>query len=203
MNKSLTTSLFAVLMGLAAPAAAQSPNTIASIVVAASGGATAGQFDNNLNDYDVLLTALQTANLVSAVADPAANLTVFAPNDRAFLRLATDLGFTGTTESGAWTFLVGALTQLGNGNPVPVLTNVLLYHVAGERLTAFNVIVRSITGTRIDTLLAGATIRPFFLTLVDNDPNIANPVLTLPINRNASNGIIHGVNRVLLPIDLP
>jgi uncharacterized surface protein with fasciclin (FAS1) repeats len=62
------------------------------------------------------------------VSNPTANLTVFAPNDRAFVRLARDLGFTGTTEAAAWQFLVGALTQLGNGDPIPVLTNVLLYH---------------------------------------------------------------------------
>ena len=203
MLKTLATTLFAAVVGFAAPVAAQSTNTIADIVVAASGGATAGQFDSNLNDYDILLNALQTANLVSAVANPQANLTVFAPSDRAFLRLAKDLGYTGSTESGAWTFLVGALTQLGNGDPVPVLTNILLYHVAGERLTAVNVITKSFLGQRINTLLTGATIKPFFLTLIDNEPNLANPFLTLPINLNASNGIIHGITRVLIPVDLP
>jgi len=72
-----------VLFG--APLAAQ--NTIADIVVAASGGATAGVFDNDPRDYDILLNALTTANLVGAVADPDASLTVFAPNDAAFLAL--------------------------------------------------------------------------------------------------------------------
>jgi uncharacterized surface protein with fasciclin (FAS1) repeats len=192
--KTLARTLLAAVLGLAAaPATAQ--NTIADVVVAASGGATAGQFDNNGNDYDILLNALQTANLVAAVSNPTANLTVFAPNDRAFLRLARDLGFTGTTEAAAWQFLVGALTQLGNGDPIPVLTNVLLYHVAGERITALDVIIKS--------LLTGATIRPFFLRLIDNDPSIADPLLIAPINLRASNGIIHGVSRVLLPIDLP
>lgn len=200
--KTLARTLLAAVLGLAAaPITAQ--NTIADVVVAASGGATAGQFDNNGNDYDILLNALQTANLVAAVSNPTASLTVFAPNDRAFLRLARDLGFTGTTEAAAWQFLVGALTQLGNGDPIPVLTNVLLYHVVGERITAFDVIIRSFTGARITTLLAGATIRPFFLRLIDNDPSIADPLLTLPINLRASNGIIHGVSRVLLPVDLP
>jgi uncharacterized surface protein with fasciclin (FAS1) repeats len=200
--KTLARTLLAAVLGLAAaPATAQ--NTIADVVVAASGGATAGQFDNNGNDYDILLNALQTANLVAAVSNPTANLTVFAPNDRAFLRLARDLGFTGTTEAAAWQFLVGALTQLGNGDPIPVLTNVLLYHVAGERITALDVIIKSFTGARITTLLTGATIRPFFLRLIDNDPSIADPLLIAPINLRASNGIIHGVSRVLLPIDLP
>ena len=200
--KTLTRTLLAAVLGLAAaPVTAQ--NTIADVVVAASGGATAGQFDNNSNDYDILLNALQTANLVGAVSNPNANLTVFAPNDRAFVRLARDLGFTGTTEAAAWQFLVGALTQLGNGDPIPVLTNVLLYHVAGERITAVDVVIKTLTGARINTLLTGATIRPFFLRLVDNDPDLADPFITLPINLRASNGIIHGVTRVLLPVNLP
>lgn len=199
MKSSLLTLLTATFGLSVAPA----QDTIADVVVAASGGATAGQFDNNSNDYDILLNALQTASLVAAVSDPTANLTVFAPNDRAFLRLARDLGFTGTDEAGAWQFLVGALTQLGNGNPVPVLRNVLLYHVAGERITAVDVIIKTLAGARIDTLLAGATIRPFFLRLIDNDPDLADPIITRPINLRASNGIIHGVTRVLLPVDLP
>lgn len=196
----------ALLAAVAAPLTATvtpAQNTIAAIVVAASGGATAGQFDQNGNDYDILLNALQTANLVGAVADPTANLTVFAPNDRAFLRLARDLGFTGDGEADTWTFLVDALTQLGNGNPVPVLTDILLYHVAPERIRAFDVIVRSLFRQQITTLNAGATIRPFFLTLIDNEPDLRNPFLIAPINLTASNGVIHGISRVLIPIDLP
>ena len=39
------------------------------------------------------------AGLVDALADPHAALTVFAPTDAAFVSLARDLGFTGTTEA--------------------------------------------------------------------------------------------------------
>jgi uncharacterized surface protein with fasciclin (FAS1) repeats len=197
--KSLAT-LFAAAV-CAAPMFAQ--NTIADRVVAASGGATAGQFDSNLADYDLLLTALRTADLVGTVADPNANLTVFAPSDRAFVRLANDLGFTGTDEAGAWSFLVGALTQLGNGNPVPVLTNILLYHVAPGRVGPFDLIRKTLRREVIPTALAGVTIRPFFLLLVDNEPDLANPLVTAPINLQASNGVIHGLTRVLIPVDLP
>jgi uncharacterized surface protein with fasciclin (FAS1) repeats len=181
----------------------QAQHTIADLVVMASGGATAGQFDADDADFDMLLTALQTANLVGAVSDPTADLTVFAPNDRAFIRLANDLGYVGTDEAAAWTFLVGALTTLGNGDPVPVLTNVLLYHVAGERIGLFSYVIRSFFRINIDTLLAGETIKPRFLRLKDNDPDLTDPRLMLPVNVQASNGIIHSIDRVLIPIDLP
>jgi uncharacterized surface protein with fasciclin (FAS1) repeats len=197
----LFSTLAAAAVLCAAPLSAQ--NTIADIVVAASGGASAGQFDRNGSDYDILLNALQTANLVGAVADPNANLTVFAPNDRAFLRLAQDLGFAGRDEAGAWQFLVAALTTLGNGDPVPVLTDILLYHVAPGRVGPLDLIRATLRRQTITTLLGGATIRPFFLILVDNEPDLANPVVTAPINLRASNGVIHGVTRVLIPVDLP
>jgi len=202
MMQFFSTTLLTAALFLA-PTVASAQNTIADIVVAASGGATAGEFDNDSSDYDMLLTALQTANLVGAVADPQAELTVFAPNDRAFIRLARDLGYEGNDESDAWDFLVGALTTLGNGDPIPVLTDVLLYHVVGQRISAFGVILRSIFRVDIDTLLTGATIRPRFFRLRDNDPDLRDPRLRSPINLNASNGIIHGINRVLIPIDLP
>ncbi|MBK8979174.1 MAG: fasciclin domain-containing protein [Planctomycetes bacterium] len=195
------TSLLTAAVLCAAPLTSQ--NTIADIVVAASGGATAGQFDNDGGDYDILLNALQTANLVGAVSDPNADLTVFAPADRAFIRLARDLGFTGRDEAGAWQFLVNALTALGNGNPVPVLTDILLYHVAPGRVGPFDLIRYTLRRQQIPTLLSGATIRPFFLLLIDNEPDLANPFVVPPINLRASNGVIHGISRVLIPVDLP
>ena len=201
MHKFLTT--LATAASLCCVPSHLQAQTIAQIVVSASGGATAGQFDNDRNDYDILLTALTAADLVDVVADPNASLTVFAPNDRAFIRLARDLGYSGNDEAAAWDFLVQALTGLGNGNPIPVLTDVLLYHVAPQEISAFQVFLRSLFGLRIPTALPGATIRPFFFVLIDNEPDLQNPFLTRPINLMADNGIVHGVTRVLIPVDLP
>mgnify|MGYP001352938077 CR=1 FL=1 len=180
-----------------------SQDTIADLVVASSGGADAGTFDQNGNDYDLLLTALNTAGLTAAVADPDADLTVFAPRDSAFVKLARDLGFQGNDEQGAWTFLVGALTTLGNGDPIPVLQDVLKYHVVPARITLFGVVFRSLFGIPIPTLVPGATIEPAFFRLKDNEPDLRDPRVRLPLNLFTGNGIVHTIDRVLLPIDLP
>lgn len=201
MNSRLGGLLAASLLFVSAPVLAQ--NTIADKVVAASGGATAGTFDDNGADYDILLTALNTAGLTAAVADPGASLTVFAPRDQAFVRLARDLGYAGHDEQGTWNFLVQALTTLGNGDPIPVLQDILKYHVAPTRLTLFQVIVRSLFGRDIDTLVPGATISPFFFVLRDNEPDLQDPRVRFPLNLSASNGIIHTIDRVLIPVDLP
>ncbi len=46
-----------------------------------------GEFDQNENDFDILLNAVIAANLVDALAASGADLTVFAPTDKAFIAL--------------------------------------------------------------------------------------------------------------------
>lgn len=118
------------------------------------------------------------------------------------MRLARDLGYTGHDEQGSWQFLVQALTTLGNGDPIPVLQDVLEYHVAPVRLTLFNIVVRTLVGQTIPTLVPGATIQPFFFVLIDNEPDLRNPRVRWPLNLSASNGVAHTIDRVLLPVDL-
>jgi uncharacterized surface protein with fasciclin (FAS1) repeats len=186
-----------MLLALAPAASAWGGSSRGTIteIVAASGG----EFDGNRADYDILLTAVLTAGLEGALADESATLTVFAPNDAAFIRTARDLGFTGTDEAGAWTFLVGALTSIGGGDPLPVLTSILTYHVAPGYYGA----VRVLFSRSIPTL-QGAEIKPRLLTLRDQDPDIADPRLVLRgLNIRADNGVIHTIDRVLIPVDLP
>jgi serralysin len=193
----MTHLLLPLALSLTAPGAGPERPTITALV-ARSGG----DFDRNHRDFDILLTAVQTAGLAGALDDADADLTLFAPNDAAFIRLANSLGFEGSTEAGAWTFLVGALTDLGNGDPIPVLTQVLLYHVAPESLTLPE--IRRIgrdDGTI--TTLQGGVITPDRTRLRDAEPDLRDPRITGPVNVRAGNGIIHAIDRVLLPVNLP
>ncbi len=170
--------------------------TIAGIVASSGSG-----FDTTGGDYDVLLAAVTAAGLVDTLNTPGLDVTVWAPKDRGFVRTARDLGFTGdlTDEEGAWNFLVAALTDIGGGDPIPTLTTILQYHVTpGARGS-----VRVLAANRFPTL-AGIGIRhtPGTTVLQDKDPDFRNPRLVTPINVRASNGIVHTLNRVLLPVDL-
>ncbi len=166
-------------------------------IVAASGG----DFDRNSRDYDILLNAVIAAGLADALADPNADYTVFAPNDRSFIRLARDLGFRGHDEAGAFDTIVQVLTDLSpTSDPIPLLTDVLLYHVADGALTVREVRYSEV----IETLLDGGTIVPARYRLLDADPDFRNPwLLKYASNIKASNGIVHTINRVLIPADLP
>jgi uncharacterized surface protein with fasciclin (FAS1) repeats len=163
-------------------------------IVAASGG----QFDGNRLDHDILLRAVQAVpGIAEALNDCEDSLTLFAPNDLAFVRLARDFGYQGWDEEGSFNAILAALTRIGNGNPIPVLRTVLLYHVAPRELNPFQVIF-----AREITTLQGGVIRPFFLILRDNDPDLRDPLLTWPIDVRACNGRLHAIDRVLIPVNL-
>lgn len=202
MNASIWAAVGLSISLAAAPAIAGAtpprPRATITDIIERSGG----QFDQNGNDFDVLLTALGAAGLTSALDDPTGNLTLFAPTDAAFIATAQDLGFSGTNEGDAWQFLVTTLTTLGGGDPIPTLTNILLYHVAPQRLNSQLIRRREVLNQTIPTLLSGATITPFNGTLIDNDPDYADPVRIAPRDVRAANGLIQRINRVLLPINV-
>ncbi len=161
-------------------------------VVAASGT----EFDTTPEDFDILLKAAQTAGLVGVLDDETVDLTVFAPNDGAFVGLAQDLGFKDGDEAGAWDYLVESLTLLGGGDPIPLLTTVLTYHVAPTSLQASQVL----TSMNIPTL-AGPSLGVDGASLVDAEPDLANPNIILT-DIQAANGVVHVIDGVLLPADL-
>lgn len=154
-------------------------------------------FDSNGDDFDMLREAVITAGLADTLNNAAADLTVFAPTDSAFIGLSQTLGYQGNDESGAFDHLVDALRVLNGGNdPVELLTTVLTYHVAPGSLQASQVIAQG----GFDTL-AGPSVSLDGLSLVDNEPDIANPNL-VATDIQAANGIVHVIDGVLLPVDL-
>ncbi|MDP5306671.1 fasciclin domain-containing protein [Paracoccus spongiarum] len=167
--------------------------SIAGIVAASGTG-----FDRNGADFDILLTAAQTAGLVGALDDAGADLTVFAPDDDAFMALAATLGFEGKGEAEAWGYLVDALTLLSKGaSPVPLLTDILSYHIAPQSLQSSQVLASDSIAT-----LLGPDLGVDGTRLVDADPSVADPSITA-VDLLASNGIVHVIDGVLLPADLP
>lgn len=184
------TGLGEALSGLAD--ASGNPSTIAD-VVAASGGTP----DNNSGDFDLLGIALDAAGLTGAVADEDALLTVLAPTDAAFISLAQRLGFQGSDEAGAIGSIIDTLTTLGNGDPIPLLTDILLYHVAGGAST-------------LGELQADRDITPLFdaadftidgTTVIDQDDDFDDATI-IASDIQTGNGVIQVIDEVILPFDV-
>lgn len=144
---------------------AASPS-IVDIAVAVSGGASAGQPDGNMNDFDTLVSlVVQYPDILSALSSKG-QYTVFAPTDAAFAAL----------------FAVVDPSTLTAAQ----IKNILLFHVAHGSRDAADVTsstqIRMLNGDF--AAVSGATI---------DGANI------VAVNIFASNGVIHVVDKVLLP----
>jgi uncharacterized surface protein with fasciclin (FAS1) repeats len=185
----------------ASPAGA-APATIADVVLSDSAKDNAQGFDRNWHDYDIVTQAvLLFPDLVAAVSDPNASLTVLAPNDQAFRRLASDLTKKHfRTEADVFAAVAGLGTD--------TVKNVLLYHIIPAKLGPADVLASN--KVQVATLLDGASItvrvrnpKVTFVQFTDNDPNSPNPSLNrISVGGVLANGYIHGIDRVLRPIDL-
>ena len=125
-------------------------------------------------DLTTLVTALQAADLVSALADEDALFTVFAPTDEAFAALGEDT--------------IAALLA-----DTDALTNVLLYHVvAGAAVDSID--ATALYGEMVTMLNeADVTIDVRDGELYINDSKVI--IKDIP----ATNGIIHVIDMVLIP----
>ena len=132
-------------------------------------------------DFSTLVAAVQAAGLVDALSDPEAELTVFAPTNDAFEAALAELDLTADE--------LLADTEL--------LTEILTYHVVDgivDSTAAF-----AADGTDVPTL-QGATIAVSVVddgvVLTDQLDRSANVV---EVDVEASNGIIHVIDNVILP----
>ncbi|WP_163322336.1 fasciclin domain-containing protein [Draconibacterium mangrovi] len=117
--------------------------------------------------------------------------TVFAPTNDAFQALydSEDL------ES-----LLGAEVNGITDIPAEVVLNVLLYHVTDGRRAANSVVPKN-NPKMIETLLEGTSFnvdKNLKIWAIGNTANLVPPF----VNISASNGIIHVIDAVILPIEL-
>lgn len=168
-------------------------------------------YDTNWYDYDILEAAARTVLTAKPGSDVAAltvanaNITVFAPNDRAFQLLVASL-------TGRWYWsestVVTKLVEYLGGDAVDTIEAVLLYHVIGDQVTWSE--FKSAKGTSVTTAL-GSTIGIRYYSwwdlgvIVDKDRNAVNPTVVRS-KRDifvGTNSVVHGISLVLRPVDLP
>lgn len=188
--------------------------SITGTVLAASG---ASGYDDNTADFDILRDLLITADAIAdepfagiglvAALDTVPDLTVWAPNDGAFIGLAqTIASVTGNiaddSENGTIGFLADALTLLGMGNPSDLLTGILTYHVTPGVFDLASVVGLG-DNAAVPTLLGVNLVTEFdtpLPSLIDADPGLPDPNI-VGTDIFATNGVIHVLDGVLAPIE--
>ncbi len=124
-------------------------------------------------NFTLLKTALVRADLAS-VLDGTGTFTVFAPNNEAFAAAGLE------TEAKI------------NAVPVATLKSILLYHVLGQK------VVSSAIATANNTAVPSLAEKNVFVT--KNTAGVfINGAKVLQADVNASNGVIHVINTVLMP----
>jgi len=123
------------------------------------------------NGYNSLAAALTKTGLIDDIEN-GTNLTVFAPTDEAFASLLGAIGQTSIDDV-----------------PVSVLEQILLYHVIPSK-----VLSSEITAGPVQTL-QGSTIE-FGL---QGDVTVNNVKVINPLDLEATNGVIHTIDQVLVP----
>ena len=170
------------VIALAGAPAAQAAEEKVSLVQKAIELNTEGPY---AGAFDTLIAAVLAADpaVVTTLSDNSQE-TVFAPTDDAFFELGL------TSENIGTALDQGTLDQA-------TLTTILLYHVAPGRRYAEDVV----SADRIRTLLKGK--KGFFqvdgTVLTDNLGRDSNIIVT---DQEADNGVIHAIDRVLLPVEL-
>jgi len=188
----------------ATSAHAASQRTIADVLLSDTARDDADGFDHRWSDFDIVTQAvLLFPDIAAAAAEPDATLTVFAPTDAAFRALVQDL--TGQRlDSEADVF--AAVAGLG----IDTVRAVLTYHVVPTELS-YGAARRAVESGPVSLpTLNGATLTAEstggwwrLIRLVDQEPDLRDPIVVLPnVHGKLANGYIHGIDRVLIPVDL-
>jgi transforming growth factor-beta-induced protein len=123
--------------------------------------------------FSILVEAVVKADLVSALSAEGP-FTVFAPTNDAFQALFAELGVSGIADLSAET-----------------LTPILLYHVLGDNVISSEVAAGSVATLNQDAMLN--------IDIMNDKVMLNENTTVIAVDVQAANGVIHVIDKVLLP----
>jgi transforming growth factor-beta-induced protein len=146
---------------------------------------TIAEIATDNGNFTILLDALTRTDLAATMDDASQTYTVFAPTDQAFMDLLTELGLSSLDE---------VETALGTEG----LKNVLLYHVLGSVVTS-----DMVSTGYVSSLATNATMDALSFYANTSSGVMINDRATVDTpDVLASNGVIHIIDKVILPLSI-
>ncbi len=150
-----------------------------------AGLSTIAEIAEDNGNFTILLDALTRTDLAETMADPNQTLTVFAPTDAAFVDLLAELG-------------LDNLDEVENALGTEGLKNVLLYHVLGAVVTS-----EMVSTGYVSSLGTNASMDALSLYTNTTDGVVINDrAIVTSADIMASNGVIHVIDKVILPLTI-
>lgn len=173
-----TGALIAAACGGSTPASSPASSPAASPAAAAPSAPAQNivQVASSNADFSTLVTAVKTAGLADTLSGPGP-YTVFAPTNEAFAALPA-----------------GTLDSLLKPENKATLSSILTYHVVSGAVTSKDVKSGAVTTVNGAPFTVSSDMGGLYIT--DDKGNKAKIVTT---DIQASNGVIHVINGVLLP----
>ena len=173
----LATALSVGALGFAAPSFAQDPVTVGGAPMYANKNIVENAV--NSKDHETLVAAVKAAGLVETLQGDGP-FTVFAPTDDAFAALPA-----------------GTVETLVKPENKETLTGILTYHVVAGKLSGEELMKRGTTNlTTVSGDALTAQMDGSDLVITDETGKSAKVTIA---DVNQSNGVIHVVDRVLMP----
>jgi transforming growth factor-beta-induced protein len=156
-------------------------------------------------DLNILVAALTKTGLANTFANNNSGaFTVFAPTDAAFVAYFNFLGVpSATADEVAILSWINSTLSTTTTPSLATLSSVLLYHVVSSNVPSSKVIGAqgfvTLSGTaRLSVSKVGANVVLNANRAVQN--SAANGAQSITLDINASNGVIHTIDRVLIPV---
>ena len=139
------------------------------------------------SNFSSLVAAVVKTGLAGALSDPSANLTVFAPTNGAFAQLPAP--FNNATN----------INGITDATQIDFLRNVLLYHVLGAEVFSNQVSNGSSSAATLKPATSSSiNDNTIYLSKTFGLIRVNGQSTVIFANLNASNGVIHVINKVLL-----
>jgi len=171
--------------------------------VAPPSGSTITQIASTNTEFNILTAALTKTGLANTLGNNnSGKFTVFAPTDAAFVSYFNSLGGTFATldEAGVLSWINTTLS-VASSPTLATLNSILLYHIVTSKISSAELSGAYVTVGGTSRVSISKSDASLLINANRTGQNVAgNGGRTVTLDVDASNGVIHSIDKVLIPV---